>query len=248
VWSEFVALEGSLGRRTREALGDGWDVLPLGVTGYDTTQEARWYERVGRPFSPTAIALVWCMNDLMIMSGPFERYANDEERARKDAQEALIEREAPVRRETIDGVLAERAREASIKVLARALGLFARWRFDDEYVDEYLVMFRQTEHRLATRRALRRLGRAIGDDGARPILVISPVLESWDRYHWGRIHAFVREAGEEAGFTVVDPLSRWRDEHSPEELRIGGDNLHYSPNGLRVLAQTIAGALGEDAR
>ncbi len=242
VWSEFVALEASLGKQTERALSDEWDVTSFGVTGYDTAQEARWYERAARPLSPTAVALVWCMNDMMIMSGPFERYANEADRAQKDAQEALIEREAPVRRETLDGVLAEREREASIKVLARALGLCARWRFEDEYVDEYLVMFRQRDRRARTRQAIGRRGRAIREDGARPVLIISPVLESWDRYHWTRIHDFVRRAGEDAGFTVVDPLSSWQRDHSPEELRIG-DNLHYSENGLRVLASTIASAL-----
>ncbi len=243
VWSEFVPLEDSLGRRTQEALGDAWEVLPLGVTGYDTTQEARWYERAGRPFSPTAIALVWCMNDLMIMSGPFERYANDEERARKDAQEARMTREAPVRRETIDAVLERREREASVKVLARALGLWTRWRFDAEYVDEYLVAFRDREQRARVRRALSRLGRAARRDGATSVLVISPVLESWDDYHWRPIHAFVRDAGEDAGFTVVDPLDAWRGEHDPSDLRISGDNLHYDPSGLRVLAGAIAAAV-----
>lgn len=246
VWSEFVALEDSLGRRTEEALGDRWDVLDFGVTGYDTAQETRWYERNVRPFAPSVTAVVWCMNDMMIMSGPFERYANDEEHARKRAQERLIDREAPVRRETIDGVLAERERDAPIKVLARALGLFERWRFDSSYTDEYLVMFRQRDRRARTRRALSRLGRAIRADHGRPVLVISPVLESWDDYHWAAIHRFVRDAGEHAGFDVVDPLDEWRECHDPEELRIGGDNLHYSPNGLRILGDTIARAIEEE--
>ena len=243
VWSEFVALEDSLARRTEEALGGEWEVLAFGVTGYDTTQEAAWYERAARPFSPDAVAVVWCMNDLMIMSGPFERYANAEERARKDAQEALMERVAPVRRETIDAVLERREREATFKILARALGLYARWRFDASYVDEYLVSYRRRDARERARRALARLGRAIRADGARPILVISPVLESWDAYHWRPIHRFVRGAGERAGFTVVDPLDAWRAEHAPEDLRIGGDNLHYDAGGLRVLARAIADAV-----
>lgn len=243
VWSEFVALEDSLARRTEEALGEGWDVLGFGVTGYDTTQEARWYERAARRFAPSDVVLVWCMNDLMIMSGPFERYATDAERRGKDAQEALMEREAPVRRETIDGVLETRERDATFKVLARALGLWTRWRFDADYVDEYLVAFRDRERRTRTQRALSRLGRAAREDGARATLVISPVLESWHDYHWRSIHGFVREAAEDAGFTVIDPLDQWREEHDPEELRISGDNLHYDRSGHRVLAGTIAAAM-----
>lgn len=248
VWSEFMALHDSLGRRTEEALGEPWDVLNFGVTGYDTAQEARWYVRAARPFAPDVVALVWCMNDVMIMSGPFERFANAQDRARKDAQEAEIERVAPVRRETIDGVLEARERDAGVKVLARALGLFARWRFDDAYVDEYLVMFRDRARRARVRRALSALGSAIREDGALPLLVISPVLEAWDQYHWSAMHAFVREAGEDAGFTLVDPLDSWRALHDPEALRVSGDNLHYDGSGNRALGRTIAEAVREAAR
>lgn len=248
VWSEFLALHDSLGRRTEEALGDGWDVLNFGATGYDTAQEARWYRRAVRPFAPDAVLVVWCMNDVMIMSGPFERYANPADRARKDAQEAHIERVAAVRRETIDGVLEEREREAPIKVLARALGLVERWRFDDAYVDEYLVMFRERDRRTRVRRALNALASDILADGAKPLLLISPVLEAWDDYHWGAIHEWVRETAEDAGFTVIDPLDAWRAAHDPEELRISGDNLHYDGSGNRVLGRTIADAVREAMR
>ncbi len=248
VWSEFLALHDTLGPRTEEALGDGWDVLNFGATGYDTAQEARWYRRAVRPFAPDAVVVVWCMNDVMIMSGPFERYANPADRARKDAQEAHIERAAAVRRETIDGVLEQREREAPIKVLARALGLVERWRFDAAYTDEYLVMFREEDRRARVRQALTELGRDISADGAEPLLLISPVLESWDDYHWGVIHAWVRERAEAAGFTVIDPLERWRGAHDPEELRISGDNLHYDGSGTRVLGRTIADAVREATR
>lgn len=243
VWSEFIALEGSLARRTEEALGDDWDVLAFGVTGYDTTQEARWYERGARAYEADVVALVWCMNDMMIMSGPFERFANEADRARKDAQEAMVAREAPVRRETIDSVLEERERDAPVKVVARALGLFEHWRFASRYTDEYLVSFRDRARRRATRAALHRLGRAIRREGAAPVLVISPVLESWDDYHWRPIHRFVESAGEAAGFTVIDPLDEWRRAHSPSELRISGDNLHYDGGGLELLGRTVADAV-----
>ncbi len=248
VWSEFLALHDSLGPRTEEALGDDWDVLNFGATGYDTAQEARWYRRAVRPFAPDAVVVVWCMNDVMIMSGPFERFANPADRARKDAQEAHIERVAAVRRETIDGVLEEREREAPIKVLARALGLVERWRFDGAYTDEYLVMFRERERRESVRRALSELGRDIRADGAKPLLLISPVLEAWEDYHWGAIHDWVRERAEAAGFTVIDPLQSWRAEHDPEELRVSGDNLHYDGSGNRVLGRTIADAVREAMR
>lgn len=246
VWSEFVAVEDSLPRRTEGALGaERFEVLGFGVTGYDTAQEAAWYERAARAFDPDVVVVVWCMNDLMIMSGPFERFASPEDRARKDAQEAEIEREAPLRRETLDGELDRREREASVRLVARALGIWERWAFEDRYVDEYLVMARDEARWERVERALARLGGAIRQDGARAIFVISPVLESWERYRWDALHARVRRAAEEAGFVVVDPLEAWRGAQDPETLRVGGDNLHYGRTGNRVFGETIAAAVRE---
>lgn len=245
VWSEFVAVHDSLPRRTEQALGERFEVMNAGVTGYDTTQEARWYERAVRPFGPDVVVVVYCMNDIMIMSGPFEHFATGADRARKDAQDAFLEREAPVRRETIDWVIEERERDATFRVLARALGVWERARFEDDYVDEYLLFAREEDRLARVRAALARLGGAIRADGAIPILAISPVLEAWDRYRWSALHAFVREAGESAGFRVLDPIEAWRESEDPEVLRIGGDNLHYGRRGNRIFGRTIARAIEE---
>lgn len=245
VWSELVAVGDSLPRRTEEALGGRAEVLNFGVTGYDTAQEARWYETAVRAFHSDVVVVVWCMNDSMIMSGPFERFANARDRARKDAQDALFARVAPVRRETLGDVLSERERRAPSRLLGHALGLVERSRFEARYVDEYLVIHRQAARRAATRAALARLGAAVRADGAEPVLVISPVLEAWDHYHWSSIHAFARRTGEAAGFTVVDPLDAWRGHDDPHDLRVPGDNLHYGEHGNRVFGRTIAAAARE---
>lgn len=243
VWSEFLPLDDSLPRRTEEALGAGFEVLNFGVTGYDTMQEAAWYEHAVRAFHPRVVVVVHCMNDEEIMSGPFETYATAGEREAKHAQYALAARVAPVRRETIDDVLAERERHAALKIFARALGIWERRQFARHYVDEYLVTGRDEARRERARRALARLGADIRADGATPVLFISPMLESWDDYHWTELHSFVRDAGEHAGFAVHDPLAAWRRDHRPEDFRISGDNLHYGERGNRIFARTIAEAV-----
>ncbi|MFK7986472.1 MAG: SGNH/GDSL hydrolase family protein [Sandaracinaceae bacterium] len=248
VWSEFLALEDTIPRQIEASLGDGFEVMNFGVTGYDLTQEAAWYERAVRPLHPDVVVVVYCMNDMMIMSGPFERYANPSDRARKDSQEARQAELAPLRRETLDGALAERERQAASKVLSRAWGLFERWRFDRDYTDEYLLAFAHAPSRERAERAIDRLGAAIEDDGARPLFVISPVLERWDDYRWRAIHAHVRDRAEAAGFTVVDPLDDWRETEDAESMRVGGDNLHYDRSGARVMGRTIAAAVREGAR
>ncbi len=245
VWSEFLSIEASIPRRTEEALGPGFEVLNAGVTGYATTQEARWYEVAVRPLHPRVVVLVYCMNDMLIMSGPFERFATGSDRAEKDAQDAFFAREAPVRRETIDDVISRRERGATFRLLARALGMWERWRFSGHYVDEYLIVANDEARRARLSAALTRLGAAIRADGAVPVLVISPVLEEWERYPWAGVHDFVRGAGESAGFHVHDPLDALRTGHEPAELRMGTDNLHYGQTGSRIFGGVLADAVRE---
>lgn len=240
-WSEFVAYDDSLAVQTEAALGDRFRVSSFGVSGYDVTEQARYYPARVAPLEPDVVVLVFCLNDLFLASGPHGRFATDEERARKDEQDRWFDEVARVRRETLDGVAMAEEAEAPSLMLARLRSYWRRATFEDHYVDEYLIAARDDAHVTRAREALAALGESIGDAPA--LLVISPLLESWDDYHWGEIHDLVREAGEAAGFTVVDPLERWRETERPEDLRAPGDHVHYDERGNRVFGQVIADAV-----
>ncbi len=244
VWSEYVAVDDSLPAQTEAALGsEGFRVSNFGVSGYDTAQEAIYYEHRVRPHHPDVVVVVFCMNDLFIASGPFGRFATDEERARKDAQDAMFDRVARVRRETLDGVAQNEEAEATLKLVARLRAIVRRRTFESRYVDEYTIAAADEARIDRMRSSLARLGAAIEADGARAVLIISPMLESWDRYHWASIHTAVRESAAAAGFEVHDPLTPWRASTSPDELRSPGDNLHYSARGNARFGRFIADAL-----
>lgn len=243
VWSEFLSSEDSLPRQTEAALGSRYEVLNAGVTGYDTTQESIWYERAVRPLHPDVVVLVYCMNDMLIMSGPYGRFATPDEARLKDEQDALFQRLAPVRRETIDDWISENERGSFFRLFARTRGLWERWRFEQNYVDEPLLAFRDRVRRDRTAAALAHLGELIAADGARPVLVISPILESWRHYRWSPIHRFVGQAAEASGFTVLDPIVDLRRQHSEREFRSGSDNLHYGARGARILGRWLANKL-----
>ncbi len=240
VWSEFVALEKSLPRQVDSELNGQAELLNFGVTGYDTSQEAAWYETHVRQYHPDVVVVVYCMNDTMIMSGPFEHYATQAERARKDEQDSFFARAGPIRRETVDGMIKAREESATFRLLARAMGIWDRARFDAHYTDEYLLMAQVPARRAQLQQALDRLGRAIRADGAKPLLVISPVLESWRNYRWMSIHERVRDLATRAGFEVIDPLDYFRAHHNETAVRISGDNLHYNEEGNRVFGRAIA--------
>ena len=245
VWSEYMAAWDALPQRTEEALGSAeYEVLNFGVSGYDTGQEVLWYERAVRPMQPAVVVVVFCMNDFFVMSGPFERHARGAQRARKDAQDAFFDRVAPLRRETMDGVAEQTERDATFRLLARAQAQFVRWRFESHYTDEYLVAFDEAPMRSRAASAIARLGAGIRQDGARALLVISPILERWEDYRWSALSEFVRGEAARAGFEVIAPLEAWRAEGvDPEELRMGRDNLHYGRRGNRRLAAILATAI-----
>lgn len=243
-WGEHLALEQTLARRLEERL-EGSEVLNFGVTGYDTAQALAWYERAARPFGATDVLLVFCLNDVLIMSGPYNAWADEHDAARKRDQDALLERLAPVRAETVEHVMSKREEQALFTLLARARTRVrtATYHSSRGYTDELLVMYDQPEAWGRVEGALRGLGAAIQADGARPWLAISPVLREWERYRWSDIHDRVAGVAAEAGFTVIDPLPRWRGQRAPEELRFYGDSLHYSADGNRALAEVIAEAM-----
>lgn len=248
VWSEYLSQRDAIPSRVGEALGPSFEALNAGVTGYDTTQEARWYEVAVRPLHPRVVVLVFCMNDLLIMSGPYGRFADGDELAIKDAQDAMFARVAPVRRETIDELNDRSEREASWRLLARLRGVWDRWRLESSYVDEYLIVADDPARRARLMAALDRMGSAIRSDGAIPVLVISPVLERWDDYRWRGLHRIVADAGERARFAVRDPLDELRADHDADELRSGSDNLHYGRTGSRIFGARIADAVREALR
>lgn len=245
VWGEHLALKQTLPHQL-EGRMPGAEVFNLGVTGYDTAQELAWYERTARPLRPTDAVVVYCLNDILVMSGPFNAWATEAELERKKEQEALLERIAPIRAETVEWVMGRREQEATFQLLARARTLLRTTTYDrsSRYTDEFLLMYAEPEAWAGVHAAIAALGAALRADGVRPWFVISPVLRLWPDYRWAHIHEQLRGSAQAAGFTVIDPIDDWRGRYDPADLRFHGDSIHYGSDGSRVLAQLLAEALG----
>ncbi len=245
VWGELLPREAALPAALDRALGPGHEVLNLGVTGYDTAQELGWYLRTGRPLQPDVVVLVFCLNDLFVQSGPFQIHADAEARAAWAAERAAFDRQAPLRNETVNQLWWEERRGDGLQVAA-ALRHSLRWHrlftMPGGYIDEVLLAARDPARIARLHSDLLALGQAIRDDGAQPVLVISPGLYWWHRYQWTEVHDAVRQGAEAAGFRVVEPLEAWRGE-DPTPFRFPGDNLHYTEHGTERLAAVIATAL-----
>jgi lysophospholipase L1-like esterase len=239
VWGELLAESDTISARLAGHLGE--PVSNFGVTGYSTAQEAGWYVRVVRPEGPEVVVVVYCLNDMLMMSGPLHLYADRATRDAWIAERAWIEQAAPLRNESISRLWLT-SRGDGIQLLA-ALSHAARWlrlfTLPGGYTDEFLLAAADPGRRAATASALADLGTAIRADGAEPVLVISPALYWWHRYQWGDLHRFIAQSGADAGFSVLDPPR----EGEPDDLRFPGDNLHYTPAGAEWIAARIAAFL-----
>jgi lysophospholipase L1-like esterase len=245
VWGELVAAEDSLPARLQGRLGPGYEVLNFGVSGYDTTQELAWYRAKVRGFRPDALVLVFCLNDLMTLSGPLQIYATPTERAAYERERAAFDAAAPVRNETLQRrYLDELTRGPRLRAVLTHLWRWHRLNTFGGYIDEYLLSARDPARVARLEAALAALGAQARADGAAPALVIAPGVYWWHRYPWGELHALARAAGERAGFAVIDPLPAWqRAGLDPARWRFEGDNLHYNAAGNEGLARAVARAL-----
>ena len=240
VWGEDLPLGATLPRALQRELGDRFEVLNFGVTGYDTVQEAEWYRVRVRAFHPAIVVLVYCLNDVFIASGPFNKWATPEEARAKDDQDALVEKLAPVREETIEDLSRREEEHAALRLFARARTVWRvrRYEHDPAYTDEYLLLYAQKDEFDRMSGALARLATDAKADGAKAHLVVSPILRSWDGYHWTSIHDRVAGAARAAGFVVLDPLASLRASHRERDIRT--DSLHYNASGTSALAAIIA--------
>jgi hypothetical protein len=178
----------------------------------------------------------------MIVSGPYNRFATPDELAKKDAQDALWDRLARRRAETLDDLAAEEERAAWLRLPVRARWWLTKRGYEESpgYTDEMLLSHAQPDRAARVRGALASLGAALRADGVQAHLFISPVLRAWERYPWRGVHAEVAEWGRAAGFTVHDPLPGWQHTERPERLRLPGDTLHYGAEGNERFGRFIA--------
>ena len=242
VWGELLGPHQTLPAYLQNALGPDHRVLNAGVTGFDTTQEAAWYRRAVRPLHPEVVVVVFCLNDLLVQSGPFQQHATAPQRQRQRAEQAWLDARAPVRNETVSAQWLRERRAGGSQVLAAARHVW-RWHrlysLPGGYTDDYLLSLERPGAIGRLQAALDALGDDLRTDSAEAALVISPGLYGWHRYPWGPVHAAVTAAGQAAGFTVLDPIDDWRG-LDPERFRFAGDNLHYTNEGAQHLATWLA--------
>lgn len=214
-----IPLEDTYVKQLEDLLNAGdmerqYEVINLGIGGYNTSQELHRYQSKGRKYQPDLILIGYALNDIEPPSTVLAVVKWLEEREnrwyyRSKLTKWFLDRlEAP----PIDAaggpggpVLAHEDPE-KWHVVKKAFGNFAR------------------------------IGK---EDGVPVVLVIFPLLEDLDDYRYRPLHAKVSGEATRQGLLVLDLLEDFRGHETGEMRRVQSDVWHPSPEGHAVAAEAI---------
>ncbi|HAM36766.1 MAG TPA: hypothetical protein DEB40_00540 [Elusimicrobia bacterium] len=186
--------------------------------GWNTNTESMFLEQYGRLFEPAVAIVAFTLNDAEI-----EPYA-------------LL----PITGQDWEQLWLWRSHLFFLLVKAYNLrirpyenfitGLYgddqASWRYCQEALRRIVFFCRQTK--------------------TTPLLVIFPILQDMDDYRFAALHRKVREAGQAAGFDVLDLLESFRNYPQPtRNLRVSRGDWHPNAEGHRLAAEAILTKLKE---
>ena len=229
-----LELQYSFPRQLAALLGErSWEIINLGVPGYNTIMEILHFEQAGLKYSPDLVILMYHLNDAQsavdTVLGPREQtfrslvsyYQGDLHGAE---------------RERVENYLRSQGWPLDPEWNRRQVS----WRNRSYLVAHYLPLYWEPTHA-----ALTRLGELSRHHGFRVLVGIIPeVDQSWDGYPFDDLHARVAAEMRSHGFGVLDlkPVL----EHFPnKQLMLWGTDGHTSAFANRIIAQALADRLTE---
>ncbi|NQZ95342.1 MAG: hypothetical protein HRU01_02425 [Myxococcales bacterium] len=208
-----------------------FEVLNMGVSGYNTRQEVRWYEKFGRAYAPDLIVLQYTLNDVFPAGAHLAFLAQEQQKtgARKpvpaDGPAAATSRHDALPESLFLGFLVERTRE-----------LFAG---RELVAPGWTVFYDRPNSWNSVRRSFQRLAAVTREDGTAVVLVVFPELVDFDAYPFASIHRKIAAEARRRGFPVLDLLPLFA-EQDAESLRLTPlDSTHLNADALRLAAEAI---------
>ena len=217
-------------QQLERALGPGYEVVNMGVSGYNTVQELLYWRAQGIQLHPAALVVAFTLSDAELGFLGL-----------KDTRGLWVIRVKEFVKAHVGMYLW--ARHAISMVRERWARAAADGVWPEVVPLQDAVEGRTSEGWDRCAAALANLASDCRELGIPCVLVIWPILEHLDNYPYARFHEFVARAAERAGFTaVVDlmPTFVGRDERS---LQVSETDMHPNAEGHRLAAATIAAAV-----
>jgi lysophospholipase L1-like esterase len=218
-YGEFVALEDTYAKRLEARLnaGDGrhYEVINLGVGGYNTRQELIRYRAKGRKYRPDLLLIGFVLNDAIdvrtvLKAVKWLKMREERQWLRKSKLAAWV-------LDRVTSVETDAGGKPSLFVPA----------------------FRDPQGWRIVSDSFREFARIADEDGIPVLVVIFPVLDDLDNYAYREIHAKVAREAESRGFMVLDLLEVFRGRGASSLRRIRSDVWHPGPAGHALAAETI---------
>src|SRR5262245_3364074 len=217
-------------RQLERALNAGggarYEVINLGVPGYNTEQELQFFRAKGRALAPDVVIVAFTLSDAEF--GFFQAPEHGWAIRLKEFVKSHVGMYLWAK-QIIHEVRVRRAHEA-VRV----------WPVMAPLLDA--AEGRPSPGWQRCRAALESFGAECGSRGVPCVLVIWPVLERLGDYPYRHLHAFVRAQAEGLGFHVTDLLPTFAG-GDVARLRVSPRALHPNDEAHRLAAATIAEGL-----
>jgi hypothetical protein len=217
-----------LERALNARAGARYEVINLGVPGYNIEQELLFFRAKGRALVPDVVIVAFTLSDAELGF----LWLNDPEHRWRIQLKEFIKSHVGMylwAKRIIYEVRVRRAHEAA-KV----------WPMMAPLLDA--AEGRPSPGWQRSRAALEAFGTECASRGAPCVLVIWPVLDRLGEYAYGHLHAFVRAQAESLGFQVIDLLPTFAGRDSAP-LRVSPKDRHPNAEAHRLAAATIAADL-----
>jgi len=245
--------------------GRRYEVMNVGVPGYNTRQELEFFEVKGRKYAPDLLVITWILNDCWpadMLLNEFERIKQAEAETGSDPAAGSPSPRAPAANEgeSQPGTRSALPPEASSPlataapaVSAEPRGLLARSRL--------IALVRDRVGRATSRRprdwlplericavpqnwklvsrSFAEFARIAAHDRFPVAVVIFPMLVDFEHYPYHRLHQRVARVARRNGFAVLDLFESFESHDAAELQLLPGDTTHPGTLGHRLAAERI---------
>jgi lysophospholipase L1-like esterase len=267
-----VPLEGTYAKLLEERLnreepgGLRYEVLNLGVSGYNSRQQLEFYKTKGRKYEPDLILIGFVLNDAIPAHRQLEALAgltggrlgrtSEEQAARKEFRERW--RTDPEFRDSMAELRsavpeAERKKHAARQKASAAepaggsrLIALLRDRLERLRQDSQVGRHPWMEWSYADPKTWRIVSDSFAGfskiaarDGVSVLVVIFPLLTDFEDYRFVAIHEQIRNEARKRGFEVLDLYERFRGRDAESFRHTERDTVHPNAEGHRSVAQWI---------
>lgn len=217
-------------RRVQAGLGDGWEVISVAAAGLNTPQEVHLFERDGLAYGPELVIVNFVLNDADFYS------SRDAARRYEEQVDSRV------------GVLNVRINPVIKRALrSSALLYFMKERIEDvkgslmgqANTDYYTRLWAEEANREKVRAGLRRLSQLKSERGFSVVVLIWPLLTSYDTYPFGFIHEWVADETKHVRLSTIDLLATFSKLPYRSLQVTAEDSVHPNALGHKLAAETF---------